>query len=127
MRIVLAVFIAPFAILPLIVVFAMLTDFESIGNAAYWEWLQMFAAFGLVIAFPSTLVVGLPAYFLMLHFGKASFALFGAAGAVISTAGVLLFFEPLRDANNAGFVVLIIASGAAVAVAFRGIAGAPGR
>lgn len=95
-RLVLAAFIAPFAILP-------------------------------VIAFPSTLVLGLSAYFLMLHFGKASFALFGVAGAVISAAGVLLFFEPLRDANNTGFVALIIASGAAVAVAFRGIARAPGR
>lgn len=124
-RIVLAVFFAPFAILPPIVAFALLTDTESIGSSAYWEWLQLFAAFGLIIAFPTTVILGLPTYFLMLRFRNDSYTKFGVVGALISASGVLVFFEPLKDADNLEFMVLIVTSGAAVATAFRGIAGIP--
>lgn len=111
--------------LPPIVAFALLTDTESIGSSAYWEWLQLFAAFGLIIAYPTNVILGLPTYFFMLHSRNDSYTKFGVVGALISAAGVLIFFEPLRDANNLGFMVLIVTSGAAVATAFRGIAGVP--
>lgn len=94
-----------------------------IGRSAYWGWLKLFAAVGLLIAYPVTFVCGLPTYFLLLHYRKSSYWHFGAAGASLAAIGALLFFQPLRDAENTAFVVLITASGAAVAIAFRGIAG----
>lgn len=124
-RILLAILISPLAILPVIIIFSLLTDFDLIRQPSYFDWLFLFAAFGLAIALPATVLVGLPSYFLMLRLDQSSYVKFGVVGAFTSIVGGWLFVEPSLHRTDLEFMALFAASGAVVALAFRRIAGTP--
>ena len=80
---------------------------------------------GLLIAYPATLILGLPAYFLLLHFQTKSYLVHAVVGTVAALViGLLLFELPLKLLDQvAAFIIAVC--GAAVATTLRAIAGIP--
>lgn len=98
--------LAPLTILPVIAIFGVLTDFESIGGPNYWKWLVLFAMYGLGIAWLTTLALGLPIYLVMLRLRYFSYLQFGIVGAVVAVVGGWYLLEPSSDPRDLEFMSL---------------------
>lgn len=128
-RIALAALGAPLAIVPLIFVFTITVVLPFEEPAGFVDALTLYTVFGLLIAYPATLIVGVPLYFLLLRIGRHGYREFFAVGAALAT---IICFALLGVPSGAGifeglFAVMLVLCGAAVAVAFRAIAGVGSR
>lgn len=125
-RIVLAVFIAPLAILPVILAFLAITRLSpENGNVSLSDLFILISMTGLLIAYPMTAIFGLPIYFLLLHFKMRSYLIFAIVGALAALILALILYEFQLELADQVFAVLISVSGASVAATFRAIAGVP--
>ena len=125
-RIVFAVLVAPLTIVPVALVFLTLSGFSSSsGSPTFFGWLHLFSLVGLVIAYPATIALGLPAYFLLLHFRKSSYLVFGVVGTLAALFIGLIASGLPPEPYELVFLAMYAMSGAAVALVFRGIAGTP--
>ena len=125
-RIVLAVAIAPLATLPVVVAIYSMLDIR-IGEqpVSLLDLVVLSAIPSLSVAYPMTAVLGVPCYFVLVRFRRSSYFSFALVGALFTLlAGIIVFdlrilpFEFLP-------ATLLAASGAAVAIVFRAIAGVP--
>lgn len=124
-RIALAALGAPLAVVPLILVFtvAVVLPFGEPGD--FHNALMLYMVFALLIAYPATLIAGVPLYFLLLGLGRHGYLEFFATGAALAA---IIWFALLGVPTGAGlfealFAVMLVLCGAVVAVAFRAIAG----
>jgi hypothetical protein len=128
-RIALAVVLAPLAIIPATLLHSVGSGVafghhasESLGNAL------MFAVFGVPLAFPIVLVVGVPVHVALCRARYCSVGWHAVAGALGGfLAGFVMFnlWQLGEPSVWLAYASLAVICGAAVAVAFRLVAGAP--
>ena len=132
-RLVLAVFLAPLAIVPILTLLLLLTGSGTAESGSGFGYaVYLFSAIGLTVAYPAIIAIGLPAFFLLLHFDKTSLFAHGATGAILAT---LVSFPTLRllfggwvfssNATILFYATIFVSCGIAVSVTFRKIAGLP--
>lgn len=126
LRIILAVVIAPLTILPIVFGYLAMIEVSTASNPwAFLEWLPLVGLIGIAVSYATTVVFGLPVYFLLLHFRKTSYPVFVAAGALGALLVGLFIFDLPVEQIEIVWGSALIASGVVVAIAFRKIAGVP--
>ena len=128
-RIALAALLSPLASIPVVGAFVIVDAFWAVsGTADVGSALDVFflyAAFGLLIAYPVTLIFGVPAYLVLLRREAVSYPIFAGVGALAALCIAFFMFQyPLHLADLI-FGTFFVGCGASVAALFRGIAGLP--
>ena len=131
LRIIAAILFAPLATLGVVVVVLGVEALFS-GREA-WEVLEnytLFAIYGLLIAYPVTLIFGVPAHLVLSYFRVGhvwAHALLGGASVLLVTVVYFGLLDTVRESWPvlAIYLPLFVLSGAAVAGVFGAIAGRP--
>ncbi len=131
LRIIAAVLVAPLATLGVVIVVLGVEALFSGRDA--WEVLEnytLFAIYGLLIAYPVTLIVGVPTHLVLSYFRVGYVWAHALAGGVLVLVTTVIYFDLLDTVREewsvlAIYLSLYVFSGAAVAGVFGAIAGTP--